>query len=627
MTKRQTADLQTQGADLLTPAAWLAQVLLDGIPTRPEKSVVARAERFMRLPGSAMSSRFDARKTPWSREPIECSGDGITRKCTFVAPVQSGKSVAGEVVLCDRLIHQTNGDIQYNWQNDTKALERWFKRIEPILLSIDEIMRRTFDDRNKWTKGLVAFPHLNLTVQGVFTDSNVASDSIRCQVNEEIHDSHGGWSSGRLAQAYGRLTAYWDSYVFNISNAGYVGDQLEGALKGGTYQHWLVQCPGCSEYHQMRTEWNPKRPDLGGLRYDSAGCKYPDGSYNYNKLESTVRFQMPCGYEQREDRRQREALSQSGHYSAPTNPGAHITERSFTLDGISVDYIPYLQLVQEKHAALKAMRYGDPDKYSAYVRERECRFWDPNDRPLVGNIILSAEIKKDRNGLPGRCGRYFALDHQQGEMAKGELAHWWLVIRDGMPNGDSRLVFEGKVETDENAIEILDRHECVRSQGAADSGDETTIVYQFCLRYGINAIKGSGEPYFSHGPHGKKIFSPEKPLWQMMNLPGPTREKPSEEPQFWLYSRVGTMDRLSWLRGPDREGADILEKPKWEVPGDVSVDYQHHMEAWELQDKKAPNGNTKRVWVQLKKRDDLYKCETYIAMLMEMAELIGVQTE
>lgn len=614
------------GRPSIAPDAWLLQVLLDGIPRRPEKSVVARAEKYMRLPGSALSSRFDCSKTPWTAPVIESSGDGVTRKGTFVKPVQSGGSVAGEVVLCDRLIFQTNGDIQYNWQNDIKANERWIKRIEPMLLAIKEIVARASSDRNKWTKGLVAFPHLNLTVQGVFTDSNVASDSIRTQINEELHDKDGGWSPGRLQQAYGRLTAYWDSYVLNISNAGYKGDQLHEAFLSGTQEHWEVKCPGCRQFHVMRTKWDPKRPDLGGLRYDSTGCKGADGSYNYNRLESTVRFQMPCGYELRDDAREREALSQTGRYSAPHNPGAHISERSWTLEAVSVHYIPFLSLIKQKHDALKALRYGDPDKYSAYVRERECQFFDANDRPLVGNLTLNVDLKKDRAGMADRFARYFSLDRQRGTMERGELPHWWLVIRDAAAIGDSQLVFEGRVETDENVIDILDRHDCKRRHGVADSGDDTTHVYQFCLKYGINAIKGSREPYFSHGDEGRKIFSPEKPLWQMMNLPGPTRENPLEEPQFWLYSRLATMDRLAWLRSPGilpvDSAADVFRKPKWEVPGDVSEDYKSHMEAWELIDKKV-GGETVKTWNQIKIRDDLFKCETYVAMLMEMAELIG----
>lgn len=605
--------------------AWLAGIFLDGIPQRPPASVVARCEMWVKLPGSALSSTFSTKHTPWVREPIECSGDGVTREDTFVAPIQSGKSTAGEAVLCDRIITQSNGDIQYNWQNGKKADERWLKRIEPILLACEELMKRAPKDRNKWTKGLVMFPHLNLTVQGVFTDSNVASDSIRTQINEELHDADGGWFPGRLQQAYGRLTAYWDSFVMNVSNAGYVGDQLHQVFHDGTQQHWMVKCPGCRQFHILRTEWDDKRPDLGGLRYDSQGCKRGDFEYDYNRLESTIRYQMPCGYVLRDDKRQREALSETGRYSEPTNSNAHISKRSFTLEGVSVHYIPWLKLIQEKHVALKALRYGDIQKWAAYKRERECKFWDPNDRPFFGTVTLNSNVRKTREGLkkhPGFRMRLFSLDRQRGNFP--EPPHWWLAIRDvAIEDGNvirTLLVYEGKVETDENVIAILDDHECERRFGVADSGDDTRHVYQFCYANNINAIKGGKSDWYSHpAPDGgRKIFSPPVGLHTMINAPpkydyiriGNKLCMNADEPRFFQYAKAGIRNRLEWLR--------TAPGVKWETPEDVSDDYQKHMKAEELQ----VNGGVEE-WVKLAERNDLFVCECYIAMQMEIAGLIG----
>jgi hypothetical protein len=356
-----------------------------------------RTSAFPALPGRSVTSRDI---TPWTIPILEWADDGFTRKCTFVKPVQSGGSVAGEIVLCRKIVTSTNGDIQYNWQNDEKADERWKKRIEKILRACKPIADIWPHDRSKVSTGLIIFAHLNLTVQGVFTARNVASDAIRFQINEEVHDTE-GWLPGRLQQAYNRTTAFWDSLILNISNAGEKGDQLHKAFLAGTQQHWEVKCPGCGNYHVMRTRWDDKRPDLGGLRYDSDGCKLPDGTYDYNKLAGTIRFQMPCGAVIHDDPSERRALSLSGRYGEPQNPGAHLSERSATLEAVAVDYISWLGLVQEKHKALMALRYGDPKPWNDYLRERECQFWDPEDRPLVGKVIVNPALKKTATG----CGR------------------------------------------------------------------------------------------------------------------------------------------------------------------------------------------------------------------------------
>lgn len=616
----------------------ILQMFADAIPVRPVSSVVKWAEENVRLPGSARSERFDSSITPWTRAPMECADDGVTRVMTFVKPVQAGGSVVGEVALCRWLATKNSGDVQYNWQTNDKAGDRWVKRIERILKKCEPVMRRAPSDmRRHWTKGLVMFPHCNLTVQGIHTEANVASDSICYQINEEIHDAE-GWLPGRLQQAYNRTTAFWNSIILNISNAGYVGDQLHQAFESGTQEHWEVKCPGCGLYHVMRTEWDPKRPDLGGLRYESkVGTRStapPTESvpteYNYNLIAPTIRYQMPCGFLVRDTPSERRQLSLNGRYSEPRNAGAHRSNRSFTLEAVSVDYIPWLKLIQEKHAGLKAMRMGDPSKYCDYVRERESRFWDPQNRPLVGKVVINSALRKNREGLLSHkdfFARYFALDRQQGSLRKGDTPHWWLLIRDALSNGDSQLVFEGKVETDENVIAILDEHKCLRRLGVADSGDDTVHVYQFCYRWGINAIKGGKSAWFSHGDEGNKIFAPEQPLHTMMESPpkydyerdpaDPNKFIPHiDEPMFWLYSKVGIRDRLGWLRA----GGAV----RWDVPDDVNEDYKRHMEAEELEEMEVGRTQERQnVYVQHADRNDLYVCECYIAMLMEKAGLIG----
>src|SRR5882672_5590434 len=110
------------------------------------------------------------------------------------------ESTAGEIALCYWLATSNGGDLQYNWQNDLAADARCSKRVEKILKACAAVMARTSSDRFKWQKGLVIFPHCNLTMQGILTDRAVASDSIRFQINEEIHDAE-GWLPGRLQQA------------------------------------------------------------------------------------------------------------------------------------------------------------------------------------------------------------------------------------------------------------------------------------------------------------------------------------------------------------------------------------------------------------------------------------------
>jgi len=598
-------------------STWVAAAARDSVPPDAAKSVIEWAQKNVRLPGSARSEKYDASITPWTNEPLEMACSGEAKVITFIKPVQGGGSVAGEVAICYWLATESGGDVQYNWNDDGKAKDRWDKRFERILRACPAVMvRAPKDDKiaGKMKKCLWLFPHCNLTVQGVFQPNNLTSDSIRFQVNEELHS----WESGRLAQAYGRTTAVWNYVIFNISNGGNNNDQLHVAMMEGTNQQWEVPCSGCGKFHVMRTKWDENHPELGGLRYNSDKCKYDDGSYNYKRLERTIRYQFPCGHQISDDRFERRKMSLGGRYGKPRNRGAKLENRSYSLEAVSVDYIPWIKLIQEKHTALKALRLGDPEPYMRYIKDRECGFWDDDDRPVLGTIVLNEELKKAREGLPDRIARLAALDRQMGNKNKGELPHWWVVIRDVRANGDSRLVWEGKCLTDEDAADTTVRHDVPPVAVVCDSGDDTTHVYNFCLKHGFNAIKGSGEASFASDGGVRRIFSSAKPLYLMANLPTPTRDNPHEEPMFWFYSKQGIRERLHYIRA-----SNLL---KWEVPGDVSDDYKAHMESEELQERKMPRSNEIiREFVQVKRRNDLYVCECYIAMLMDILGLVGAQ--
>lgn len=615
---------------------WIFSQMLEAIPKAAPESVIEWAEENVKLIGSARSEAYRADITPWTKEPVERANDG-TRKNTFIKPIQSGGTSVGEIVISFWLAHWNGGDIQYNWPTDLQADARWKKHTEKKLKACRPVMARTSPDRFAWTDGLVVFPHCNFIMQGITTDRSVTADTVRGQVNEELHDET-GWRPGRLQQAYGRLTAYWNSVIFNISNGGRKGSELHRAFTDGTQQHWQVRCPGCREFHVMRTKWDKDRPDMGGLRYDMDGCRLENGDVSYDRLRSTIYFQMPCGYKVRDSVSERRALSLSGRYSGPTNKAAVLTERSYVLEAVSVDYISWLELIKEKHLALRALKLGDPKPWFDYLRERESQFVDPmEDRPMIRTVQFSA-ARKNRGGLPNRVARFGSVDRQRGSLDKGELPHWWALIQDiaigckcdrclarepkDFPKVHILTVFEGKCLTDEDVSGTMNDHEVKPLLVAVDSSHDSAYVYGFCLKHGYNAVKVAGrEPgtpiarYFKHDDGSQRIFSVPKPLHELIGQP-PSREDADSEPEFWHLSLYGSLERLHYIRHSDAV--------HYEIPSDVSQDFLSHLESWETQDRKvARTGEQVPTWVQVKKRDDLLWCAACIAVQAEMAELIG----
>lgn len=591
---------------------FLKRAFVEGIPQEPIASVCEWGRQNVKLVGSARSENYDPDITPWAKQPTECTDDGITRIVSFCKPIQSGGSASSEVAVCRRIARKVGGDIQWNWETNDKARDRWDKRIERILKACKPVRalwpeQQTF----KAMKCLVAFPHCNLAVQGQNAKGNLDSDSVAFQVNEELHN----WEDGHLKKADGRLTAVWNGIQMNVSNAGFVKDQFHQKWSSGTCEFWEVPCPECGEYWPMRTRWDDKHPELGGLRYDSKGCKLDNGGFDYNKLAGTIRYQFPCKHTIKDNPEVRRQMSLRGRYGKPTNPGAQFSNRSFALEAVAVDYISWIILIQEKHTALRALKYGDPSQWWQYLRERECKFADRSeDMPIAKAIVLNTAIKKNRDGIPNRAARLAALDRQQGTLKKNELPHWWLVIRDVDAEGNSLLVWEGKCLTDEDAVDRIKTHNVPPVCVVVDSSDDTTFVYQFCMRHGYNAVKVMGEASFAHKDGSRRIYSPDKDLYANISA-APTKKNPMEEPRFWFFSKAGMYERLHWWRNSP--------ELTWGVPGDVSEDYHRHLDAVRFTTRELRTGEIIIELSFVRDRYDMAWCEAAIAVLAEMAGLIG----
>lgn len=558
---------------------------------------------------------FDSERTPQLLEPIRAMADADTRIVTLIKPVQIGGSTAGEVV-CAYWAAFNNGLIQYNWQDDKKAEDRWSDRILPALESCHDIKRTG----HRWEELICEARYVNTTVrcQGVFNESSLDSDTVPLQINEEVHL----WKPGFLGKARRRQTQVWNAKAFDISNASNVGDQLQIAYEAGTMEQWEVLCPRCGEFHVMRFRFNPARPELGGLRWDSEGCKNGD-RYNYNKLAQTIRYQFPCGLEIQDHPAERRRMV--GRYSKPQNDGAHTSHRSFNFEAVACGPIRWLTLIQEWHQAIRSQKSGDSEPMRRFITERECRFYSEDLRPFQGQIILNTSARKSREGLPDRAVRLFAADKQKGRRALGQLSHYWLVIRDVMDNADSRLVYEGMVQTDADLLAVIDDHGCPRRCGCIDATWDTKNVMEFCYRSGINATQGSNQNHwFGHPDKVKRYYSVPKPIHAELNV-NPQHEYVAmqsgwqphiDEPMVWFYNKAGLLTNLFFLR---QHGGIIHD-----VPADVSDDYQKQNDSWErITGTRGRSQEHIEEWRQTRADDHMLMCEGYIAMEMDLGGFIS----
>lgn len=632
--------------------AWLISQIRNCIPPQLPP-IIPWAEECVKVFGVKGES-FVSANTPWTRYPIElCDQIGTVNNITFVKPVQSGGSVVGEIAAC-RWIMIGFGAIQWNWDTDEFALHRWDTRIEKILKNCRPVAERWPRQADKAKKCLVVFPHLALHVQGVFNPHSLDSDSIPFQINEEIHK----WKPGHLDKAYRRGTACAFPIRLNISNAGDEKDQLHEKFESGTKQYWEVKCPGCGQYHVMRTRWDDQRPDLGGLRYDSEGSRKEDGSFNYNKLLPTLRYQMPCGYLVHNDPAARRRLSDSGRYSAPHNEGATPGDISLTYDAVTCHDIDWLEIVKEKHAAFRALKNGDVEPFRKFMQERECRFFSREYQPFQGQIVISSGVQKRREGLPDRAARFWKADWQQGYKHKSELEHFWLVIKDVDALCNDLLVFEGMINSENELVAVLQEYDAIENgSGVVDCSKNTKHLLEFCYRNKFNAIMSneSHRGTFLHREDNVRRFYDEgRVICGQLNVPPiyepiATEDGFAPDPREPLIINVNkggmianhffirehkqrVLDAEKELAQAEHRKPRILSPEEYiecVIPGDVSEDFRAHYESW-IRIGKPPEKNKREIvssgvekFMQIREADHLLICCAGIDMLKDYTGLLG----
>ena len=495
------------------------------------------------------------------------------------------------------------------------------------------------------------YPNATVRVQGVFMESALDSDTVPYQINEEVHL----WKPGFLSKARRRQTRVWNAKAFDISNAGNVGDQLYSSYEDGTCEKWEVLCPKCKAYHEMRFRFDPNKTQLGGLRWDSSGCKMDNGRFDYNRLEKTIRYEFPCGHIVRDLASERRTLS--GKYSDPTNQGAHLSHRSWNFEAVSCDAIKWLSLIQEWHASIRALRIGDSEPMRRFVTERECRFYDENKIPFSGKIVLTSGARLTRTGLPGEICKAWGADWQEGYKSLGQLTHYWLVIESILQNCSSQVIFAGQVSDETELLMTLKEHGITGEDsgglfdGFIDASKNQKHILSFCYRAGINAVVGGshGKGGYRHGDGSWRFYSEKKFIYTQLGITfdtalrdhpdwfSPTRGGAWVEnencPFIREYDKGGILKNSFFIRemksnvlknNPKAGPEDYIERM---VPEDIGEDYLSHMQAWE----RDPNAaRAKKMGLiegfkPMSKNNHCHSCTEMIDLFKESSGLLGLR--
>lgn len=500
--------------------------------------------------------------------PLDAIQDEAVRQVTCYGAIQTGKSLVVEVAI-PWVIANAPGPIMWTMQSDPDAKEQANTRFNELLRTCAPVAAIMPRERHKRNTTETYFGNFYLLLNGANLN-NLQSKSIRWKFNSEVWL----WKKGLLKHAEGRVSKFEEtqsSKVFNESQGGRVGDDMDVAWSAGSRGIWSVQCVNCRQLVPLeffaRCEDEPSR--YAGMIWAPDALR-EDGSYNIGRAADSARWKCKkCGHEHENTARTRAAWNASGAYVAE-NPTAPAALRSFRWNAlVSRDFG---SLVSQWLGAVEQKRRGLMQPTIDFWQKRLALPWKDEEEQaekilLVGSGYTLAEVAANpARKLANEVARIITADRQRD--------HWWMCVRAWRADGSSRLLHYSRVLTVEQIAQAAETYGVQPQLVFQDAQHATAQVYADCIRFGWTALHGSGEDSFLHLlPSGKKVtrfFSPLK----RAAVPG------------------GLAPYIHWASDPVKDILHALRSGNgaaWETPDDPPEDYA-----------KQINGDAKREVVNKK---------------------------
>lgn len=543
----------------------------------------------VRLPHSARSTYFDPSLAPWLNDIIAAVQDDDIQQISICAPTGGAKTTLLELII-PYIIAQQPGPALLVSQNDDEAKDWADSRLTAILDGCEPVRKLYPSDRHMKRKTSIIFPHMPVFICGA-NMSSLQAKSMRYCIGDETWQ----WKLGMIGEMKKRHHDRWNRKTILVTQGWDQGHDMDQEFGSGALHEWGYTCANCCKWSKY--QWSD-------LIYEEV--KFEDGTWNWDAISKSIFHVCPkCEHKSPNTVAARRSLSDRSSYQRQENNcvAKHV---SFHWPAWAVHWVEWGDIVREWIVANDKKHRGDINPLKQWTQKRAAQVWKhESDLPAVQ--LLS--------------GNYQKADYVEGQLIDNEVLrvmtidrqrdHFWALARAWRADGSSRLIWEGKVLTEET-IRGLQLQLKIRDKLVfQDAHYEPGPVYDTCAKWGWTALHGSGQDGFLHFKPGakkpmKKFYSP----WKIASAPS------GGKASYVSWSNEGIKDCLSQLRARGT--------PYWEFPVDVSQEWLAQMNS-EVKRERI-NSKTKKLkmeWVKLKP-NHLWDCEAMQVAVAMMVEILRV---
>lgn len=448
----------------------------------PEQLTVsewAEKYRILDAKSSAMPGPWSNDITPYLKGVMDEFNNYETEKIVFAKPTQVGGTEALQNMI-GYIVMQDPAPTMIVYPTDTLAKSISENRLQPMLKATPEIAKK-FDDTSPLLE--LQFDGMYLTLAGSNSPSGLASKPIRFLMMDEV-DKYPGASNKEadpIKLATERTKTFHNKKIYITSTptlkTGHIWKEKEDA---DIEKHFFVPCPHCGEYIELLFP-NIRFPDDEGMSYA-------------DRAEVATYVCQKCGCVITDN--DKHNILKLGEWRTVRHSTKYVRNVAFWINTLYSPFVRWSDIAKEF-----LQTKDNPEDFQNFVNSWLAEPWE--DTKLKTNADLVMERQTD---LPAYVVPSWTKLLTAGVDVQETCLYW--TIRAWGDYLTSQNIAHGQALSFQEIDQIMnlqyqteDGDPVVVNLCLVDSGDQTDMVYDFCVTHADYALPVKGSNHVQLSPY------------------------------------------------------------------------------------------------------------------------------
>ncbi len=447
----------------------------------PEQLTVsewAENYRILDAKSAAMPGSWSNSVTPYLIGIMDEFNNYETETIIFCKPTQVGGTEAAQNMI-GYIVMQDPSPTMIVYPTETLAKSISENRLRPMLKATPEIWRK-FDENSSLLE--LQFDGMYLALVGSNSPSGLASRPIRFLIMDEVdkYPSTSGKEADPIMLAIERTKTFHNRKIYITSTptikTGHIWKAKEDA---DVEKHYFVPCPHCGEYIEFRFQ-NIRFPDEEGMSYA-------------DRAESAVYVCQECGCIITDN--DKHHMLQRGEWRIVRHNTKYARTIAFWINTL---YSPFVRWADIAKKFL--LTKDDPEQYQNFVNSWLAEPWEESKLKTSADLVMERQTEIPAFTVPSWAKLL------TGGVDVQETSFYW-TIRAWGDFLTSQNIAHGQALSFSEIDRIMNL-EYMSENGVPmivnlcliDSGDQTDMVYDFCVYHSDYAlpVKGASHAQLSH---------------------------------------------------------------------------------------------------------------------------------